>query len=54
MNKEFVCTPDNTTAVQKLIRTWVSTGYTIEIIVQYTVFTHKSEVLVTTSLRRIK
>ena len=34
MNKEFICMEETVSDTQKKIRTWVSTGYQIEIISQ--------------------
>ena len=33
-NKEYVCMEETPAETQKLIRTWVSTGYAIEIVYQ--------------------
>ena len=51
-NKEYICMEETPAETQKLIRTWVSTGYTIEIVFQ--AITNSTTTKVVTSLWRTK
>lgn len=56
-NKEYVCMEETPAETQKLIRTWVSTGYTIEIVYQQAHIANQSSnatTIVLTSLWRTK
>ena len=52
-NKEYVCMEETPAVTQKLIRTWVSTGYTVDIIHQQALLRNESIIMIT-SLWRIK
>jgi len=54
MNKEFVCITEDTATTQKLIRTWVSSGYIVELIAQSSIYWPGTGVVITTSLWRTK
>ena len=55
MKKEFICMEEDAATTQKLIRTWVSTGYTIDIIAQnVSIPKHDQTSYVVTSLWRWK
>lgn len=56
-NKEYVCMEETPAETQKLIRTWVSTGYLIEIVYQQAHIANQSSnatTIVLTSLWRTK
>ena len=56
-NKEYVCMEETPANTQKFIRTWVSTGYTIEIVYQQAHIANQSSnatTIVLTSLWRTK
>ena len=55
--KEYICMEETPANTQKLIRTWVSTGYTIEIVYQQAHIANQSSnatTIVLTSLWRTK
>jgi len=61
MNKEFICMEEDVITTQKKIKTWISTGYQIEIISQSSFgvfdnpqFGHFDRSIVVTSLWRWK
>ena len=56
-NKEYVCMEETPAETQKLIRTWVSTGYNIEIVYQQAHIANQSSnatTIILTSLWRTK
>ena len=54
-NKEYVCMEETPAETQKLIRTWVSTGYTIDIVFQGLSLNNPTSVTkIVTSLWRTK
>ena len=53
VNKEYVCMEETPEETQKLIRTWVSTGYLIEVMYQQALLKDNS-VVVFTSVWRTK
>ena len=56
-NREYVCMEETPAETQKLIRTWTSTGYTIEIVYQQAHIANQSAnatTIVLTSLWRTK
>ena len=54
MKKEFCVLEDTPIDTQKKIRTWVTSGYEIEIVAQSVSFTNDVSTLIVTSLWRIK
>lgn len=54
--KEFICMDETAAQTQKVIRQWISTGYTIEFISQTACYTEfdSGSIRVVTSLFRIK
>ena len=56
-NKEYVCMEETPANTQKLIKTWVATGYTIKIVYQQAHIANQSSnatTIVLTSLWRTK
>ena len=51
---EFTCITEDTATTQKLIRTWVSSGYTITIVAQSSAYIPDEGLVITTSLWRQK
>ena len=54
MTKEFICMSETVTQTQKVIRQWLSTGYTIEFISQSSTYIAGDGLVVVTSLFRTK
>ena len=54
MTKEFICMSETVTQTQKVIRQWLSTGYTIEFLAQSSTTDGLGNTTVVTSLFRIK
>ena len=54
MTKEFICMSETVTQTQKVIRQWLSTGYTIEFLAQSSTTDGLGNTTVVTSLYRIK
>ena len=54
MSKEFICMQEDVSDTQKKIRTWVSSGYEIEIVAQCTTMWSGGKIEVVTSLWRTK
>ncbi len=55
MKKEYCLIQNSAAETQKLIRTWMSTGYEIEILSQIPAITHNGIItIILTSLYRIK
>ena len=52
--KEFICISETVTQTQKVIRQWLSTGYTIEFIAQSSTYVEGEGIIVVTSLFRTK
>ena len=51
---EFICITESTETTQKLIRTWVSSGYTVTIVAQSSAYVPNEGLVITTSLWRNK
>lgn len=51
---EFICISESPETTQKLIRTWISSGYTITIVAQSSVYIPDEGLVITTSLWRQK
>ena len=52
--KEFICMAESPAQTQKVIRQWLSTGYTIEFVAQSSTYIAGEGLVVVTSLFRIK
>ncbi len=53
-NMEFICITETAATTQKLIRTWVSSGYTVTIVAQSSAHIPNEGLVITTSLWRQK
>lgn len=51
---EFICVTETAATTQKLIRTWVSSGYTVTIVAQSSAHIPNEGLVITTSLWRTK
>ena len=54
MTKEFICMAESPAQTQKVIRQWLSTGYTIEFVAQSSCIDELGKIVVVTSLYRVK
>lgn len=51
---KFICITETAATTQKLIQTWVSSGYTVTIVAQSSAYTPNEGLVITTSLWRTK
>ena len=54
MTKEFICMAESPAQTQKVLRQWLSTGYTIDFISQSSTYIAGEGIIVVTSLFRTK